>query len=210
MGLVSSGQLRFFRTHQTIHSKHSGSFLKHNCSWYFSLQDVKRLSLQGSQEWIPCKTSVSTLQKKRYSVFLLGGAEGIAEKTKEKLEELYKNIDIVGTYAGRPFTDDDETIFETINNTQPQILFVAFGTPKQEQWIYENLKKLPSVKIAMGIGGAFDFISGHVKRAPIPFQKMGIEWLWRLFQEPRKRIPRIWNAVIVFPLKILGYKLRNS
>ncbi len=143
------------------------------------------------------------------SIFLLGGSPGVAEQAKIKLEQQFPGIRIAGTDAGRPFTEDDQVILQKINDSKPQILFVAFGAPKQEIWIDENLSKMPSVKIAMGIGGSFDFISGIVKRAPVGFQKLGLEWLWRLFQEPRKRIPRIWNAVVVFPWKVLRYKINS-
>jgi N-acetylglucosaminyldiphosphoundecaprenol N-acetyl-beta-D-mannosaminyltransferase len=81
----------------------------------------------------------------------------------------------------------------------PDILFVALGAPKQERWIFENLNKLESVKLAMGVGGAFDFLSGKTKRAPLWMRKIGLEWFWRLIIEPR-RVKRIIDAVIVFPV----------
>ena len=88
-------------------------------------------------------------------------------------------------------------LIQRINKTQPDIIFVAFGAPKQEEWICENLKKMPSVKLAIGVGGSFDFISSRVKRAPLILQKLGLEWLWRLILEPR-RIKRIYNATVKF------------
>ena len=77
------------------------------------------------------------------------------------------------------------------------VLFVAFGMGKQEKWIYENIEKLPSVKIAMGVGGAFDYISGSVPRAPLLLRTLGLEWAYRLWKQP-SRIGRIWNATAVF------------
>ncbi len=88
-------------------------------------------------------------------------------------------------------------LIQRINKTQPDIIFIAFGAPKQEEWICENLKKMPSVKLAIGVGGSFDFVSGKVKRAPLILQKLGLEWLWRLILEPR-RIKRIYNATVKF------------
>ena len=76
-------------------------------------------------------------------------------------------------------------------------MFVAFGHGKQEKWIAQNLRDLPSVKIAMGVGGAFDFISGHVKRAPKFMRRIGLEWVWRLILQPC-RVGRILKATIVF------------
>jgi N-acetylglucosaminyldiphosphoundecaprenol N-acetyl-beta-D-mannosaminyltransferase len=82
------------------------------------------------------------------------------------------------------------------------MLFVAFGAPNQELWIARNLAKMPSVKVAMGVGGAFDFIAGKQKRAPQIFRSLGLEWLYRLMREPR-RIVRIINAVVVFPFLVI-------
>ena len=76
------------------------------------------------------------------------------------------------------------------------------GAPKQEKWIAENLKKMPDVKLAIGVGGSFDFISGKVQRAPEFMRTLGFEWLWRLIIQPW-RIKRIFNAVVVFPWLVL-------
>jgi len=140
--------------------------------------------------------------KEGLKVFLLGAAEGTAEKAKETLENKYKNIKIVGTFAGSPKEQDEAEIIERINHHSPAILFVAYGAPAQELWINKNLKKLSSVKLAMGVGGAFDFIAGGKKRAPSWARKIGLEWLFRLIQEPR-RLGRIYRATIKFPLTIL-------
>ena len=88
------------------------------------------------------------------------------------------------------------------------LLFVAYGAPKQEKWIAKNLPKIP-VKVAMGVGGAFDFIAGKRKRAPKLLRRLGLEWLWRLIQEPQ-RFPRIFNATIKFPLLVFFHKLKKS
>lgn len=130
-------------------------------------------------------------------IFLLGAAPGVAERAAEKLKENNHLLE-VGTFSGSPKPEDEEEIIEKINAFSPTLLFVAFGAPAQELWIARNLPKLNTVKVAMGVGGAFDFISGKRKRAPKWMQKMGCEWLWRLVLEPR-RFKRIWNAVIVFP-----------
>lgn len=134
-------------------------------------------------------------------VFLLGGIDGVAGKVKE----LYTKDDnsfIVETYEGSPDVSEDDKIVSLINDAKPDLLFVAYGSPLQEKWIYRNLKKMPSVKVAMGVGGAFDFISGKIKRAPSFMRKVGLEWLWRLFKQPF-RVRRIWNAVFVFPYTVM-------
>ena len=95
------------------------------------------------------------------------------------------------------FVDENNTTIQQVNQSHPDILFVAFGMGKQEKWIYENLNKMPNVKVAMGVGGSFDFISGKVKRAPLFLRRLGLEWMYRLIQEPR-RFVRIFNATVKF------------
>ena len=138
-------------------------------------------------------------------VFLLGAKEGVAEKAAGILTKKNPHLQIVGTHAGSPREEDEEEMTRVINEASPTLLFVAYGAPKQDLWIARNLSKMPSVKVAMGVGGAFDFIAGVQKRAPKWMQKAGLEWLWRLMREPR-RAKRIWNAVVVFPLLVLKSK----
>lgn len=142
---------------------------------------------------------------KQKKIFLLGAQEGVALKTKEVLEALYPNIQIVGTYSGSPSPFEEEKIKDLINDVSPDILFVAYGAPAQEKWIARNLHKMPSIKVAIGVGGTFDFISGKTQRAPLLLQKTGLEWLYRLYAEP-KRWKRIANATMVFPWRFLKSK----
>ncbi|MEK7673375.1 MAG: WecB/TagA/CpsF family glycosyltransferase [Patescibacteria group bacterium] len=139
--------------------------------------------------------------KENLKFFLLGAQEGVAERTKEILQKKYPSLKITETHAGSPHLKDEKEILNLINKSEAQILFVAFGAPQQEIWISRNLKHLKSVKVAIGVGGSFDFIAGIRKRAPKLLQKLGLEWLYRLVQEP-KRIKRIYNATIKFPFKI--------
>jgi len=126
--------------------------------------------------------------EKNWSVFLTGGEKGIAEKATENLIKKYPEL--------------------KINSQNPKIVFVALGAPKQEKWIKNNLNKMPSVKLAMGVGGAFDFISNNTKRAPKALREIGLEWLWRLALEPW-RMKRIYRAVVVFPYLVLKKRLRS-
>lgn len=138
----------------------------------------------------------------KLKIFLLGAADGVAEKVKTILEEKYPKIQIVGTHVGKANSNENEGI-KKINKSQADILFVAYGAPAQEFWINKNIKKLKNIKLAIGIGGTFDYIAGVRKRSPQWMQKLGLEWLYRLIQQP-KRIRRIYNATIKFPLKIWG------
>ena len=140
-------------------------------------------------------------------VFLLGGENGSAEKCAKKLISDFSNLQIAGFFEGDAGEAGDTETVNAINRTNAQVVFVAYGAPKQEKWIARNLPELTNIKAAMGVGGAFDYISGNVSRAPIFMRKLGLEWLWRLFKQPR-RFNRIFRAVIIFPLLVLKEKMR--
>ncbi|KKP98932.1 MAG: Glycosyltransferase WecB/TagA/CpsF family [Parcubacteria group bacterium GW2011_GWD2_38_12] len=135
-------------------------------------------------------------EKESKSVYLLGGRDGIAQKTADRLKKRFPDLKISGWLDGGINLKD---CCKLIKSASPDVLFVALGAPRQEKWIYDNLREIPSVKLAIGVGGAFDFISGNVKRAPKFMRRLGLEWLWRLIIQPW-RIRRIFNAVIVFPI----------
>ncbi len=136
--------------------------------------------------------------EKGNSIYLLGAGPDIAFKTSRKLKFIYPRLKIAGFYSGSPI---EKGIIERINKTRPDILLVAFGAPKQDKFIYNNKNKL-KCKLAMGVGGTFDYISGEVKRAPLWMRDMGLEWLYRLFHQPSRFI-RIFKAIIIFPLTVL-------
>lgn len=140
-------------------------------------------------------------QKYSAKIFLYGSKENIATKAKKELEKKYKNIKIVGTCDGYK----DETLaIEHINNSKADIVFVGLGSPKQEKFIIENMEKLENVKILMPVGGSFDVISNTKKRAPKWMIKLNIEWLYRLFQEPKRILRQI--KIIKFIFLIIGEK----
>ena len=154
-----------------------------------------------------CKLAI----KKQYKIGLLGSDSQTLVLLKNKLEKLYPNIKIV--YAGEGmdkdnFKIDNQDIIDNINESKPDILFVAFGAPKQEMWIAKNYLKLDSVKVSVGVGGSFDYISGKIKRAPVLFQKIGLEWVYRLYKEPW-RFKRIYNATFKFLMTIFYWKIRS-
>lgn len=145
-----------------------------------------------------------------HPVFLLGAADGVAEKAAAELKKRNPQLVIAGTYAGSPREEDARVITDRINLAKPHLLLVAYGAPAQDLWIDRHLSDLPSVRVAMGIGGTFDFIAGTVKRAPAVFRRLGLEWLWRLMLEPR-RWRRIVRATIVFPWLMLRHgKIQSS
>ena len=134
-----------------------------------------------------CKESVNY----NANIFLYGGKDGIANKAKKELEITYPCIKIVGTCNGY---EDEEKVLEEIKRTNANILFVGIGSPNQEEFIINNKDKLNNIKIFMPVGGSFDVISKTLKRAPNWMIKLNLEWLYRLFQEP-KRFLRQLNLV---------------
>jgi len=141
---------------------------------------------------------ISNNQDINQKIFLLGGRKNIVKKARNKLKSK-----VIGVEHGY---QNLSKVIKKINKLSPNILLVAMGSPKQEKWIFNNLNKMPSVKVAIGVGGAFDFISGHIKRAPRFLQKTGLEWLWRLIIQP-KRIKRIYNGVIKLGFLTLKWKI---
>ncbi len=135
-------------------------------------------------------------------IFLLGGYNNTSELTAENLKKQNPNLQI--NYS----VFETHNIIEKINNFQTDILFVALNHPHAQKWINENLSKMPSVKLAIGVGGAFDYISGKIKRAPENLQS-SYEWIYRLKKEPR-RFKRIFNAVVRFSWLVFTNSLKNS
>jgi len=131
--------------------------------------------------------------RKGYRMYLLGAAEGVADVAARHLHDRFPGLEIVGTYAGSPALQEDEAIVSRISKTRPHLLFVAYGAPHQEKWIARNLPRL-GVPVAMGVGGALDFISGHSKRAPSWLRKLGLEWLHRLVHQPWR-----WRRMMALP-----------
>ena len=140
------------------------------------------------------------------SVFLLGGKHGVAERAKKELLVRIPSLKICGTHHGYfdPQTNSSENqrVLEKIRTANPDFLFVCLGSPRQERWIMENSRKIPSLRLSIGLGGALDVWSKNVTRAPKFVQRCGAEWLWRTVQDP-KRIARLrylpvflWKAIL--------------
>jgi len=128
-----------------------------------------------------------------YRLYLLGAAPGVAERTARALASDHPRVKIVGTYAGSPAPDEEEAIVARVRAAAPDILFVAYGAPKQDLWIRRNLARL-AVPVCIGVGGAFDFIAGVTRRAPMWMRNAGLEWLHRLVYEPWR-----WRRMLALP-----------
>ena len=131
-----------------------------------------------------------------HRIFLLGASQAVIEKVTKILKERFPELQIAGYHNG--YFDNDDNTINLIKKTKPDIIFIGMGAPRQEKWIYKN-KNILDIPILMGVGGSFDVIAGNVSRAPSWIQKIGMEWCYRLIQEPR----RLWkrylftNAVFV-------------
>lgn len=141
--------------------------------------------------------------EKGYSVFIIGGKDGIADKAKQNLERDLPEIKIVGTYAPPFGFEKDEKELNKINEmitvAHPDILIACFGCPKQEKWIYENYQKYVA-KVSICAGATVDFLAGNVTRAPKWMSDNGLEWFYRFLQEPK----RMFKRYFVDDFKILG------
>jgi len=127
-----------------------------------------------------CRNAV--IHKK--SIFLYGAGEESVSKTKIELERRFEGIRIVGYCNG--YCKNNDELVDTINQSGAEILFVALGSMKQENWMVANKDKLNDIKILQGVGGSFDVISGQLKRAPNFFIALHLEWLYRILLEPKR------------------------
>lgn len=153
--------------------------------------------------------------KNRWKVFLLGGLGDEAELAARKLQIANSKLQIEYLKGpkldsrARPLTAQDSELerkaIEKINEFKPQLLFVAFGNPRQEIWVHDNLSKL-NIGGAMCVGGTLRYVAGLSRLPPKFISKLGLEWLWRLVTEP-ERVGRVFRAVVIFPIKYLTSKL---
>ncbi|HUY12990.1 MAG TPA: WecB/TagA/CpsF family glycosyltransferase [Terriglobia bacterium] len=150
-----------------------------------------------------------------YRHFLYGGAEGVADDLARNMKTRFGS-DVVGTYTPpfRPLVrEEDDEVVETIRALKPDVVWVGLSTPKQERWIFEHRHRL-GVPLMLGVGAAFDFHTGRVKRAPQWMRTRGLEWSYRLMKNPR----RLWHRYLVYgsqfafhaSVEVLKNKLRAA
>lgn len=135
-----------------------------------------------------------------WKLFLLGAAPGVAEQASAALRARFPGVQIVGTYAGSPAPEEEAGIVARVNASGADILFVAYGAPRQDVWIARNRDRL-EVRVALGVGGSLDFVAGVVPRAPRWMRRLALEWLFRLLIQPWRwrrmlRLPRFVWAVL--------------
>lgn len=147
--------------------------------------------------------------KKGYTIFIIGGKDGIAERAKKRLEKQLPGIKIVGTYAPPFGFEKDQKELDKINqmisDAHPDLLIGCFGCPKQEKWIYENYKKYDAT-VSVCAGATVDFLAGNVKRAPKWMSDHGLEWFYRFTQEPKRMFRRYFVDDVKIMNLILKYR----
>jgi N-acetylglucosaminyldiphosphoundecaprenol N-acetyl-beta-D-mannosaminyltransferase len=133
--------------------------------------------------------------------YFYGGEPGVAETLAAQLTKRYPGLFVTGTFSPpfRPSTPaEDSAVIQRINDAKADILWIGIGSPRQEQWMAEHLGKI-NVPVMIGVGAAFDFLSGRKRQAPRWVQRAGMEWLFRLANEPR----RLWRRYAQYPLFFL-------
>lgn len=148
------------------------------------------------------------MERRRYRLFFLGAAEGVAEAAKCNLLEQFPALHIVGCYSpSYGFENNEEEnrrIVALLKEAKPDIVLVGVGSPKQEKWIYRYYREYQA-PVSIGIGATFDFLAGRVRRAPRWMQRTGTEWIWRLMQEPG----RLWKRYLIEDVKFLRLLIRE-
>ena len=142
----------------------------------------------------------------KYGVFVYGAKENVNKKAVDELKRRYPELKIVGRANG--YVDDAEMpeLIERINASKAEILFLALGSPKQEKWFADHKDLIQNIKVCQGLGGTLDTIAGNVKRAPVIWRKLSVEWLYRLITDP-KRIKR-QKVLPVFAAMVAVNKLK--
>lgn len=142
-------------------------------------------------------------------LYLLGAAEGIAQRVRDWVESTHPGVQVVGVRNGFFSAADNEDVCEEIRKSNADVLLVAQGAPRQEIWIHEHMEAL-GIPAAIGVGGLFDFYSGQTARAPIWMREAGIEWMYRLLQEPRRMFKRYLIGNFLFIFRVLRHRKNNS
>ncbi len=140
---------------------------------------------------------------RNFSVYFVGAKPEIIKQAVENVVKLLPNLQVAGYHHGYFRVGDEQKICDDIRDKQPTVLFVAMGAPKQEFWIAEHLPRL-NVSLALGIGGSLDVLAGAVKRAPVFWQKIRLEWLYRLLKQPSR-----WKRMLVLP-QFVYYVLQDK
>ena len=152
---------------------------------------------------------VKLANDKGYKIFFFGAKEAVVKRVVDKYNKRYSPAIIAGYRNGYFKKDDERAIAQQIADSGANILFVAISSPTKENFLYQNKDILRHVNFIMGVGGSFDVVAGLVKRAPVWMQKAGLEWLFRVCQEPKRMFKRYLVGNTKFIKLILYYKFKK-
>jgi len=160
-----------------------------------------------------CDLTLKVLEKMEntnFSVYFLGASQQRLDKALANLRQKFPNLKIAGSHNGYFKDDDDESIIEDINNSNVDFLVIGLGgIKKQETWIWKYKNRIKA-KVSIGVGGSIDVYSGEIKRAPRWCQKLNLEWLYRTFQEPKKRLKRVYRLPYFLYLALKASKMKKE
>lgn len=153
---------------------------------------------------------VQLAHQKKYTIYFFGATEDVIQNVVNKYSKEY-SPNIIAGYRNGYFKKEEETkIAENIAKAKPNILFVAMGSPKKENFLYDNKDILSNINFIMGVGGSFDVVAGKVKRAPVWVQKIGMEWFYRMAQEPRRLFMRYFTTNMALIKLIVKEKFKRK
>ena len=164
--------------------------------WLLKLQGHREVGRVSGSDLVEAACGSPVARGWRH--FFYGGARGVPEALEIRLKSRFTGLQVAGTYSprfGELRPEEDEQIVEHINGCRPDIIWVGISSPKQERWMVGHLGRI-SAPVLIGVGAAFDFLSGRKPRAPVWMQRSGLEWLFRLGSEPR----RLWPRYAQYPL----------
>lgn len=149
---------------------------------------------------------VALAHKKQYKIFFFGAKEEVVKSVVNNYTDQYSSNIIAGYRNGYFKKEEEQDIAGQISNSGANILFVAISSPTKENFLYQNKKLLNKVNFIMGVGGSFDVVAGHVKRAPLWMQNIGLEWFFRFAQEPR----RMWKRYLIGNIKFITLVIKSK
>lgn len=179
-----------------------------------ALADGIGMKLAGKLHRTPLRENVNgtdmfprlcaALEGTRHGVYLLGARPGVAEEVDDWIARHFPDVKVCGWHHGYFTSEQQRQVLDDIACSGADLLLVAFGAPRQEMWIAEHLAET-GVRVAIGVGGLFDFYSGRIPRAPLWIRELGLEWFYRFWQEPR----RMWRRYFVGNAAFLWHNLRR-
>jgi N-acetylglucosaminyldiphosphoundecaprenol N-acetyl-beta-D-mannosaminyltransferase len=215
----TGGMSVYFTNVHTIHlAKRNQKFRAaiNNCD--LMLSDGSGLSLAGKLFGTPIIQNLngtdftpalfSSSMKEGWSIYLLGARPDVVMRCRERLMERYPQLNIVGYHDGHSLHEKEQTIINDIRAKQPDILFIALGSPLQEMWIATHARDL-NARVCLAVGGLFDFIAGERKRAPQWMRRLGLEWVFRFLQDPATKWKRVIVEIPIFLVHVSAEWMRR-